>query len=236
MMVAPLSEGRHPGLHLREFGICAVCSMSTSTTQEGKGEPCIGKDTNSTATNRSTKALQIVKHLEGTFNGNSSQSMGKGCDLYGPSRTTTRTYEGNFVGSAMDRTENRKSPASPVRVKTAANWIRKLKPNADRKSQKITNIIADPHALITAYEHIKSKLRNMTPRGDDERKTFLGGGGEGNPFFLGINRRWFEHTAKRLRTRKYPFKPARQVNIPKPGKPKETRLLAMIGLKDHQVI
>jgi len=55
----------------------------------------------------------------------------------------------------------------------------------------------------------------------DKRKTFLGGG-EGNPFFLGINRRWFEHTAKRLRMRKYPFKPTRQVNIPKPGKPKET--------------
>jgi len=86
----------------------------------------------------------------------------------------------------------------------------------------------------------KYKLRNMTPREDDERKTFLGAGegrgGEGNPFFLGINRRWFKHTAKRLRTRKYPFKPARQVNIPNPGKPKETRLLAMIGLKDHQVI
>jgi hypothetical protein len=49
MMVAPLSEGRHPRLHLREFGICVVCSMSTYTTQEGKGEPCIKKDTNSTA-------------------------------------------------------------------------------------------------------------------------------------------------------------------------------------------
>jgi hypothetical protein len=35
---------------------------------------------------------------------------------------------------------------------------------------------------------------------------------------------------------KYPFKPARQVNIPKPGKPKEMKLLVMIGLKDHQVI
>jgi len=45
-----------------------------------------------------------------------------------------------------------------------------------------------------------------------------GGGGEGNPFFLGINQRWFEHTAKRLRARKYPFKPRRQVNISKPGK------------------
>jgi hypothetical protein len=125
--------------------------MSTSTTHEGKGEPCIGKYTNSTATNRSTKALQILKYLEGTFNGNRSLSMGKGYDLYGPSRTTTRTYEGNFVGSVMDRTENQKSPASLVQVKTAANWIRKMKPNADRKSQNITNRIADPHALITAY-------------------------------------------------------------------------------------
>jgi hypothetical protein len=39
-MVAVLSEGRHPGLYLRELGMCAVCSMSTSTTREGKGEPC----------------------------------------------------------------------------------------------------------------------------------------------------------------------------------------------------
>lgn len=70
MMVALLSEGRHPGFYLRELGICAVCSMSTSTTREGKGEPCVGKNTNSTAMNESTKALQIVKYLEGTPDGN----------------------------------------------------------------------------------------------------------------------------------------------------------------------
>jgi hypothetical protein len=58
------------------------------------------------------------------------------------------------------------------------------------------NTIVDPHALMTAYEHIKSKLRNMTPRGDEERKTFWGGEGNENLFLLGINRRWFEHTAK----------------------------------------
>jgi len=97
--------------------------MSTSTTPEGKGEPYIAKDTNSMPMNRSTKALQIVKYLEGTFNENHSLSMGKGCDLYGPSRTTTRTYNGNFVGSAMDRIKNRKSFASPIRVKTTTNWI-----------------------------------------------------------------------------------------------------------------
>ncbi len=62
MMVAPLSEGRHLGLHLCEFGICAVYSMSTSTTLEGKGEPYIGKYTNSIAINMSTKALQIVEY------------------------------------------------------------------------------------------------------------------------------------------------------------------------------
>lgn len=113
-MVAPLLEGRHPGLHLCEFGICVVCSISTSTTHEGKGEPCIKKDTNSTATNKSTKALEVVKYLEGTFNGNRSLSMGKGCNLYGPSTTTIRTSEGNFVGSMMDRIEIFKSPPSPI--------------------------------------------------------------------------------------------------------------------------
>jgi hypothetical protein len=33
------------------------------------------------------------------------------------------------------------------------------------------------------YKHIKSKFRNMTLRGDDKKKTFLGGG-EGKPFFF----------------------------------------------------
>jgi hypothetical protein len=47
--------------------------------------------------------------------------MGKGYDLYSPSRTTTRTYEGNFIGSTMDRIENRKSFASPFRVKIVGN-------------------------------------------------------------------------------------------------------------------
>lgn len=102
--------------------------------------------------------------------------MGKGCNLYGPSRTTIGTSEGNFIGSMMDRIENFKSPPSLIRVKTSANWIWKMKPNVDRKYQKNTTIIAYPHALITMYEHIKSKLKNMTPRGDDERKTFMGGG------------------------------------------------------------
>jgi hypothetical protein len=160
MMVALLSEGRHPGFYLRELGICAVCSMSTSTTREGKGEPCVGKHTNSTAMNGSTKALQIVKYLEGTPDGNPDLFMRKGRDSYGPSGTTTKTYEGgNLVGSAMDRTENQESPASPARVGAAADRIRELKPNADEKYRKIIDIITDPHALIAAYQRIKSKLR-----------------------------------------------------------------------------
>jgi hypothetical protein len=72
------------------------------------------KHTNSTATNESTKALKIVKYLEGTSDGNRDLSMRKGCDSYGPSGTTTKTYKGNLIGSAMDRTENQESPASPV--------------------------------------------------------------------------------------------------------------------------
>jgi hypothetical protein len=47
--------------------------------------------------------------------------MGKGCNLYGPNKTTTRTYKGNFVGSAMDRTKNQKSLVSPIQVKTTTN-------------------------------------------------------------------------------------------------------------------
>ncbi|ERN01341.1 hypothetical protein AMTR_s00002p00257560 [Amborella trichopoda] len=94
MIVALLTEGRHPGFYLRELGICAIYSMSTSTTREGKGEPCGGKHTNSTVMNESTKALQIIRYLEGTPDGNPDLSMRKGRDSYGPSGTTTRTYEG----------------------------------------------------------------------------------------------------------------------------------------------
>jgi hypothetical protein len=94
MMVALLSEGRHQGFYLHELGICAVCNMSTSTTRERKGEPCVGKHTNSTAMNGSTKALQIVKYLEGTPDGNPDLFMRKGRNWYDPSGTTTKTYEG----------------------------------------------------------------------------------------------------------------------------------------------
>jgi hypothetical protein len=59
----------------------------------------------------------------------------------------------------MDRTENQESPASPARVGAAADRIRELKPNADEKYRKIIDIITDPHALIAAYQRIKSKLR-----------------------------------------------------------------------------
>jgi hypothetical protein len=54
--------------------------------------------------------------------------MGKGYDLYSPSRTTTRTYKGNFVGLTMDRIENQKNFNSHVRVKIVTNWIRNWKP------------------------------------------------------------------------------------------------------------
>ncbi len=182
MMVTPFLEGRHPRLHLCEFGICVICNMNTSTTQEGKGEPCIENDTNSTITNMSTKALQIVKYLEGTFTGNHNLFMGKGCDLYGPSRSTTNLQR-KLRWLKMDQIENQKSLASPIQVKIVANWIWKLKPNANRKSQKITNIIVNPHVFIITYEHIKSKLRNMTLKGNDEQKTFLGGRGRKTFFF-----------------------------------------------------
>jgi hypothetical protein len=70
MMVTPLLKERDPRLHLHEFGICDVCSMNNSIAQEGKGQPYIIKNTNSIVTIKSTKFLQIVKYLEGTFNGN----------------------------------------------------------------------------------------------------------------------------------------------------------------------
>jgi hypothetical protein len=77
MMVTPLSKETNSRLHLYELGICGVCSMHTSTiTQEGKGQPHIKKNTNSIVVNKSTKALQIIKCLEGIFNGNQNISMG----------------------------------------------------------------------------------------------------------------------------------------------------------------
>jgi hypothetical protein len=63
-------------------------------------------------------------------------SMGKGCDLYGPNRTITRTYERNFIRLTMNRTKNLKSNASLVRVETTANWIQKLKPTVNKKISK----------------------------------------------------------------------------------------------------
>ena len=58
----------------------------------------------------------------------------------------------------MDRTENQESPTSLVRVGATVDRTRELKPNVDGKSQKIIDIITDPHALIAAYQRIKFEL------------------------------------------------------------------------------
>ena len=85
-------------------------------------------------------------------------SRGKAAIRTVPVEPPQKLTKGNLVGSAMDRTENQESPASPVRVGAAADRTRELKPNADGKSQKIIDIITDPHALIAAYQRIKFEL------------------------------------------------------------------------------
>ena len=71
-----------------------------------------------------------------------------------PVEPPQKLTKGNLIGLAMDRTENQKSSASPVRVGAVADQTRELKPNANEKSQKIIDIITDPHALIAAYQCI----------------------------------------------------------------------------------
>jgi hypothetical protein len=72
----------------------------------------------------------------------------------------------------MDRTENRESPASPAWAGAAADRIRELKPKADGKYRKIIDIITDLHALIAAYQRIKSgfvKKEGMTAKPEETR-------------------------------------------------------------------
>lgn len=47
---------------------------------------------------------------------------------------------GNLVGSAMDRTENQESPASPARIRSAAaDRIRELKPDKISENHRHNN-------------------------------------------------------------------------------------------------
>ena len=75
---------------------------------KARSSTLLRQHTNSTATDESTKDLKIVKYLKGTFDGNRGLFMRKGCDSYGPKETTIKTYKGNLVSSAMNRTEIRK--------------------------------------------------------------------------------------------------------------------------------
>lgn len=73
------------------------------------------------------------------------------------------------------------------------------------KINGIVNLLTNPDFLKECYLEIKSKPGNMSK-------------GTTRETLDGINHKWFENTAREIRTGKFSFSPTRRVMIPKPGK------------------
>lgn len=78
--------------------------------------------------------------------------------------------------------------------------------------RRLIHYIADENTLKLAYELIKSRPGNMTPGSTPETLD-------------GIQAEYIQSISKKIRAGKYSFSPARQVWIPKPGKPEKRPLL-----------
>lgn len=82
--------------------------------------------------------------------------------------------------------------------------------------------ILDSKLLLTCYSLIKSNPGNMTP-------------GTENITLDGINLEWFNTAAKDIKEGRFKFSPARQILIPKPNKPGETRPLLIASPREKIV-
>jgi len=92
---------------------------------------------------------------------------------------------------------------------------------SDGKFNGIIRII-DSNMLQTCYSLIKSNPGNMTP-------------GTENITLDGINLNWFNTTATDIKEGRFKFSPARQILIPKPNKPGETRPLLIASPREKIV-
>lgn len=82
--------------------------------------------------------------------------------------------------------------------------------------------IANLENLVVAYELIKSKPGNMTPGVDSKTLD-------------GLDLATLHRVQRILRAGKYEFPPARRIEIPKPGKPGQTRPLTIASPRDKIV-
>lgn len=83
--------------------------------------------------------------------------------------------------------------------------------------------IANIKNIVSAYELIKSNPGNLTPGADKEKVTLDG-----------ISMAYLESIQKSMRAGTFEFKPARRIQIPKPGK-EETRPLTIASPREKIV-
>lgn len=89
-------------------------------------------------------------------------------------------------------------------------------------NRNVMNILRDKEVLLAAYQRIKSKAGNMTKGPDSETLD-------------GIDIKYFSNLEKALQTGRFQFRPARRIEIPKPGKPGEFRPLSIAPPRDKIV-
>jgi retron-type reverse transcriptase len=100
-----------------------------------------------------------------------------------------------------------------------------LRGNGNEETPKrVLNIkeISNFKNLVVAYELIKSKPGNMTPGADPSTLD-------------GVSLDFLRSVQQKLRAGKFNFPAARRIQIPKPGKPNETRPLTIASPRDKIV-
>lgn len=98
--------------------------------------------------------------------------------------------------------------------------IGKLQKN-HQKIYNLDELLYDANFLVSCYLMIKGKAGKMSP-------------GQTTPETLdGLDLKWFEKIVEELKSGKFQFQPTRQVQIPKPNKPGQFRVLSVGSPRDN---
>jgi group II intron reverse transcriptase/maturase len=97
--------------------------------------------------------------------------------------------------------------------------LERLNQNRDFVNDDLYRLLYCEELYVVAYQKMKSKPGNMTAGSDGETLD-------------GFSPEWVTDIVKLLRSEQYEFKPVRRVNIPKPGKPGQTRPLGIPSIRD----
>lgn len=201
-----MSDNQQPCVNIQQLGNVAsqVHARAFSSQIRYRQEDTVG--------GTSSKALDIVEFLEGPHNDN-LRFPNNDSEMIPSSGVTEEDLRVDVVKISQGRPQEDEGFEYP-------DGAQRLRRHSDGKYRKIIDLVGDPHALASAFEHLKRNLGKSKIFRPQES----------------IDWRWCEQTADELRAGTYIYHPVRLVNIPVLGESEKVRSVTVINPRDQIIL